>query len=280
MKYLEVIDLIVDEEKAERFLRKVGVLRTFTECPRCGSSGFSDLRGTDLRCSDCGQAWSKRKDSMLFRSTVSCRELVAMAWRFETEVPAATLARDLGLNRNTVNRYYREFREALALCDSPRLPEEDGPAASFLDLGRKGKGGAGEASEDPVFFGIFERRRKASVRHVPGVSVDSLRQDGIKIVRSRTLISTDRYGPYDGLVARYDRSGRRRRFSGGTVPIVKSGRFWRYAVDMLKNNYHGVSAEHFPLYLKELEVRYNSKNEGLMKLVFDCLSKKHSITDF
>lgn len=280
MKTLEVIDLIVDEEKSERFLRKVGILRTFTECLHCGSDELSDFRKTGLRCRDCRHAWSKRKDSLLFHSAVTCREFVALVWEFGKGKTALKCSKNMGMTFPTVNRYYREFREALALCDSPRLPEEAGPVASFLELSRKGKGGTGEASDSPMFFGIFERRRKASVRHVPGVSVDSLRQDGIKIVRSRTLISTDRYGPYDGLVARYDRTGRRRRFSGGTVPIVKSGRFWRYAVDRLKNNYHGVSAEHFPLYLKELEVRYNSKNEGLMKLVFDCLSKKHSITDF
>ncbi len=40
--------------------------------------------------------------------------------------------------------------------------------------------------------------------------------------------------------------------------------FWSYAKHILYN-YRGVSKYHFPMYLKEIEYRYNHRNENLFK---------------
>ncbi len=41
--------------------------------------------------------------------------------------------------------------------------------------------------------------------------------------------------------------------------------FWSYAKDILYN-YRGVSKYHFPMYLKEVEYRFNHRKENLFKL--------------
>ena len=43
--------------------------------------------------------------------------------------------------------------------------------------------------------------------------------------------------------------------------------FWSYAKYILYN-YRGVSKYHFPMYLKEVEYRFNHRNENLFKLFF------------
>ena len=41
--------------------------------------------------------------------------------------------------------------------------------------------------------------------------------------------------------------------------------FWSYAKHILYN-YRGVSRYHFPMYLKEIEYRYNHRKENVFKL--------------
>jgi transposase len=59
-----------------------------------------------------------------------------------------------------------------------------------------------------------------------------------------------------------------KRFSTGKVYINGLEGFWSYAKERLINH-HGVSKQKFPLYLKEMEFRYNNRNTE----IFHELSK-------
>ena len=45
--------------------------------------------------------------------------------------------------------------------------------------------------------------------------------------------------------------------------------FWSFAKHILYN-YRGVSKYHFPMYLKEIEYRFNHRQENLFKLFLRC----------
>ena len=45
--------------------------------------------------------------------------------------------------------------------------------------------------------------------------------------------------------------------------------FWSYAKHILYN-YRGVSRYHFPMYLKEIEYRYNHRKENIFKSFYNC----------
>jgi transposase len=47
--------------------------------------------------------------------------------------------------------------------------------------------------------------------------------------------------------------------------------FWSYAKHILYN-YRGVTRYHFPMYLKEIEYRYNHRQENIFKLVLKIYS--------
>lgn len=67
---------------------------------------------------------------------------------------------------------------------------------------------------------------------------------------------------------KHNRIDHSKRFANGKVYINGIEGFWSYAKERLMK-YHGASAEMFPLYIKELEYRYNNRDEVL----FDELLK-------
>jgi transposase len=62
------------------------------------------------------------------------------------------------------------------------------------------------------------------------------------------------------------------RFSQGRVYINGLEGFWSYAIERLKKH-HGISPKHFPLYIKELEFRYNHRKEDLLPLMVNLITK-------
>ncbi len=61
-------------------------------------------------------------------------------------------------------------------------------------------------------------------------------------------------------------------FSRGKVHINGLEGFWAYAKERLIKH-HGVSKERFPLYLKEMEFRYNHRHQDLFPLVVQHLTQ-------
>lgn len=59
-------------------------------------------------------------------------------------------------------------------------------------------------------------------------------------------------------------------FSSGNVYINGLEGFWSYAKERLIK-FHGVSKEKFPLYLKEMEFRYNHRKENLFDLFLQSI---------
>lgn len=94
---------------------------------------------------------------------------------------------------------------------------------------------------------------------------------GIKKVKRGSLIKTDRYKSYDGLVPigfKHKRIDHSKRFGNGKVYIDGNERFRNFAKGRLLR-YLGVSKGKFPLYLKELEFRYTMREYD----IFDKFDK-------
>ncbi len=59
---------------------------------------------------------------------------------------------------------------------------------------------------------------------------------------------------------KHERINHSRRFANGKVSKNGIEEFWSYAKERLMK-YHGVSADMFPLYIKELKFRYNNRSK-------------------
>ena len=63
----------------------------------------------------------------------------------------------------------------------------------------------------------------------------------------------------------------KKKFASGKVYIDGVEGFWSYAKERLIKH-HGVSKERFPLYLKEMEFRYNNRGKSLFNLLVNFLT--------
>ena len=59
-------------------------------------------------------------------------------------------------------------------------------------------------------------------------------------------------------------------FAKGPNHINGIESFWSYAKERLRK-YHGVDQAHFPLYLKELEFRFNYRTENTLGFLFEIV---------
>ena len=132
-------------------------------------------------------------------SEAKIREVVRYVAAVLTALQAAALS---GLNRNTVNRLYRGVRERMLLaCEAQRrlvgVAEVD---ESFFGArrvkGRRGRGAYGKT----VVFGIFERQGHVYTEIVPDCSKPTLQGIIRGRVDPRTVINSDGWRGYHGLV--------------------------------------------------------------------------------
>jgi len=274
MKLSELAALAADEHKAEAFLQSRGLLQRFTHCPYCGSEHLGRVRRRFYKCYACRREWSLRKGSLLEGLRLPLGKFLLALKLFELEVSARRAARELGLAYNTVHRLFLLFRERIyrASSQEDQLSGEVEMDESYFGGRRRGKRGRGAAGKLPV-FGILERGGKVKVEVVPDVRAETLLREAIAKVKRGSLIYTDRFRSYDGLVCygfRHERIDHGERFANGKVYINGIEGFWSYAKERLQK-YHGLSALWFPLYLKELEFRYNHRKEDLFEKLLEVL---------
>jgi transposase len=144
---------------------------------------------------------------------------------------------------------------------------------SYFGGRRKGNRGRGAFNKVPV-FGILERNGVVKVEVVKNVKAETLLNLTVQAVRRGSIVYTDRFKSYDSLMFcgyRHIKIDHKKRFSSGKVYINGVEGFWSYAKERLIK-YHGVSKERFPLYLKEMEFRYNNRGKSLFNLLVSYLT--------
>jgi len=229
------------------------------KCVYCGSFAVCRTHRGYTKCQRCG----RQKGGRLLR-----RELKIII-AFYQQQPAYRVANDLGINYKGVTRVYQRLREALYhLCEleAGKLKGEIELDEAYFGGHRKGKRGRGAAGKS-IVFGLLERNGRVYTRVVESVSAEELMQHIHEKTRKGSVYFTDTFRSYRSL----KRYGKHYTISHGKkFPKTKNHingieGFWSFAKHILYN-YRGVSKYHFPLYLKEVEYRFNHRNENLLKL--------------
>lgn len=181
------------------------------------------------------------------------------------------------LNRNTVNRYLLLIRVLLAeVCERPAWARGEVEVdESYFGARRvRGKPGRGASGKTPV-FGIFERGGQVFTEIVRDCSKPSLQA----LIRGRvsldSVIHSDGWAGYDGLVdLGYNKHFRVRHRQGeyarGKNHINGIESFWSYAKSRLLK-FHGVPRETFYLHLKECEFRFNHRQSNLYAILLQLI---------
>ena len=190
---------------------------------------------------------------------------------FCDDLTATQTAKLTGINRNTVNRYYRLFREKIAKHQESISNGFRGQVE--LDesyFGGKNHGRRGRGTEKIPVFGIKKRNGRVYTQIIRNATSAEIRPIIRDFVRRGSIVYTDGWRAYDGLVLDgykhfrinhqiYQYSNRR----GAHVNGIEN--FWSYAKRRLAK-FNGINPKNFYLHLKECEWRYNEKPELYQKL--------------
>jgi transposase len=216
---------------------------------------------------------------LIKNSKLTNRPLNELVKYFALEVPASRAANVMGINRHSAERVYQVIRRCLAReCElhSP-LGGEVERDESYFGGRRKGPRGRGAAGEVPV-FGLLKRNGKVYTRIVEDVSRKTLRQIIRTKVIPESVIYTDSFRSYDGLVLdgfKHYRINHQQCFATSKRQHINGiENFWGYAKTKLKS-YYGVSRGHFYFYLKEMEFRFNHRQAANLAALIKKIVRKH-----
>ena len=177
-------------------------------------------------------------------------------------VPARSAAQLTGVNRNTAILFFHKLREEIFARLEAETPElfsgEIEVDESYFGGHRKGKRGRGAAGKVAV-FGLLKRKGKVHVVIIPNASSKTL----IPIIRQKikpdSIVYTDCFRSYDVLdVSEFHhlRINHSKLFAQQANHINGIENFWNQAKRHLRA-YNGISRQHFHLFIKECEWRFN-----------------------
>lgn len=242
-------------------------------CPRCNSQHVYALSSGRHRCKRCRYTFSEFAGRWLSQSRLSCGDWVALVRLFEEEHPVGQIAARLG-------RAYATTFHGVTLLRACILAHSD-TSSALLDGGlERLKHVWTHRTHDvlrvgghaPV-FGVRETIGSVSVPVLPDIGPEFVLHLPVKKVRRGNLVYTGQVTIYDTLVFSI-RAGEQdppaTRFCRSPVYIDGTSGFWAYAAGRLATHY-GVSPSHFPLYLKELEFRYNHRQRELAPILLRYL---------
>jgi len=212
------------------------------------------------------------------RSKISERKVRQIVRYFAMDFTASDVAQLTGLTRKTVTVIFLRIRQRVAAeCEraSPYSDCEVEVDESYFGARRvRGKRGRG-ASGKTIVFGIFKRNGCVYTEVVPDCRKRTLQA----VIRGRvaldTVIHSDGWRGYDGLVdvgyAKHFRVDHGQdQFVRGPHHVNGIESFWSYAKRRLQK-FNGVPARTFYLHLKECEYRFNHRTKNLSRELLKLL---------
>ena len=224
----------------------------------------------------------KRLSAQKHRQIIRC---------FCADITATACAEIVGVNRNTVNSWYNEFRHKILLAAIAETRAEGGEFEvdeSYIGARRvRGKRGCGAAGKTPV-FGLLKRGGKVVVRIVSDCSRESLMPIIQGLVLEGSTIYSDGWAAYDGLIVNgYDHYRVFQCVAGATQPQrVCQGEepcerdrertnlwFVRSFAKRRLAKFNGCSSDRFVVHLMECQWRYNRRNADLLRELAKILKR-------
>lgn len=273
MNLIELGRLVSDERRSLQYLcNKLNNL----SCPCCGQGEFYFMSRQRLRCTKCGNDFRPLVDTSFSLIKISASKWLYLIKLFELSVSARKASVEVNLSYNTALKAFDIIRMAIIrelIAHKSEFKGEIELDESYFGGKRKGKRGRGAAGKT-IVFGILERGGRVSVDILKDVTSETLMQETVKKVRRGSVVYTDKWKSYDSLMFcgyKHLNIDHRYKFKEGKVYINGVESFWSFAKERLIKH-HGISPHKFILYLKEMEWRYNNRNEDLFdKIVYYLL---------
>jgi len=265
MDILSFHRLIKSESAAQKYLSKYCLKNGHRYCPRCGVRKLYKLQDGRRRCSRCLYTFHDFSGRWINRGGLSCAQWLWLIKLFDLEASTRRISKEMNVAYRTAYKAVTTMRMAILAHakDAEKLlggvVEMD---EAYFGGRRKGKRGRGAGGKVPV-FGILERKGQVSVEVVSDVKTRTLLSLTTQKVKWGSIIYTDRFQVYDALMSygyKHDTINHKVRFARGKVYINGIEGFWSFAKERLMK-FHGMSPHTFPLYIKEMEFKYNYRHQ-------------------
>jgi len=238
------------------------------KCIFCDNYGLYRLADKRVKCKYCNKKYS----------LLQLKRDIIILYYFYLELSASKTSRELELDYNTIQSRFMQFRKKIAeFCNQEAKKLNGELELDELYFGGKRKGNRGRgANNKAIVFGILERKGKVHTVIVENVNAETL----MKAIKSKTkkgsVFYTDGFRSYNDLkqfgkhnVIRHDED----EFAKEKNHINGIEGFWSYAKERF-HKYHGINKTNYPFYLKEMEFRFNHRNESIFNLLFDICVRR------
>ncbi|MFA6283160.1 MAG: IS1595 family transposase [Desulfurivibrionaceae bacterium] len=181
---------------------------------------------------------------------------------FVAGTTARTTAVLVGVNKSTASYYFHRLRELIfkAVEDETPFSGEIEVDESYFGGRRKGKRGRGAAGKVPV-FGLLKRGGKVYTKIIPNAKATTLMPIMQERIMPDSVVYTDCLSSYNVLdisCFKHYRINHSELFADRKNHINGIENFWNQAKRHLRK-FNGVPTDHFHLYLKECEWRFNNQ---------------------
>lgn len=195
------------------------------------------------------------------KSRLSTAKQDRLIEHFVAGTTARTAAVLVGVNKTTAAYYFHRLRELIckAVEDAAPFSGEIEVDESYFGGRRKGKRGRGAAGKVPV-FGLLKRGGKVYAMTIPDAKATTLMPIMQERILPDSVVYTDSLSSYNVLdVAcfKHYRINHSELFADRKNHINGIENFWNQAKRHLRK-FNGVPRDHFHLYLKECEWRFNN----------------------
>lgn len=237
------------------------------KCFYCGKYGLYKLSDGRRKCRHCRRAYSLHK----------LRNDLDILYFFYLELSARKAANELGIRYNTVHAKYMEYRRRIMEYLDGQFVKLSGKLEldeTYFGGKRKGKRGRG-AFNKAIVFGILERDGKVYTKVVTNVKAKTLMAEIKGKSVKGSVFYTDCFKSYKSLkqYGKHNKINHKYTFGKSHNHINGIEGFWSYAKERF-HKYHGINMTNYPFYLKEMEFRFNHRNEDVYELLVSIILRR------
>jgi transposase len=195
------------------------------------------------------------------KSRLSWQQQERLIEHFVAGATARTAAELVGVNKTTAAYYFHRLREIIY-----QVTEDETPFSGEIEVDessfggkRKGLRGRGAAGKVPV-FGLLKRGGKVYAKVIPDAKSKTLMGIMENKIVPDSIVYSDSFCSYNVLDVsdfKHYRINHSELFAQGRNHINGIENFWNQAKRHMRK-FNGVPKDHFPLFLKECEWRFNN----------------------
>jgi transposase-like protein len=238
-------------------------------CPRCECNRAYRIEARQLfECAECEYQYSAIVGTVMMDTRLSLTKwimAVALLCNARKGVSACQVSRDLHVTYKTAwylcHRIRRAMRETKWLEKFTGIVEVD-----ETYVGGKTRGGprGRGAKNKEIVFGVKERDGKVRIQTIANITAETLRDAVVKYVSPECeTVMADQLNSYNQLAAEFTmkRINHTKEYVNGEIHTNGMESIWAILKRQVYGTHHRMSPQYLPLYLGEINYRFNHRTE-------------------